>query len=98
MFHHHPDGLIIIRSGDKVYIDTVENFMADLGEDYPGLPDGYIGRYYEPGKSHYFTTGNTAYPQPLEWSEGNRYIENIDNLISAKELRKSAIDFRKTGQ
>lgn len=91
MFHHHPDGLIIIRSGDKVYIDTVENFMADLGEDYPGLPDGYIGRYYEPGKTHYLTTGDTAHPQEREWPEGDRYIADIERLLAAKEQREKGV-------
>lgn len=88
---HHLDGIIIIQSEGKMYSDTVENFRIDLGEDYPGLPGCYIGRYYMPGQSHYFTTGDTAYPQQREWPEGDRYIADIERLLAAKKRREKGI-------
>lgn len=92
LFHHH-DGFIRIVSDNKVYTDSIENFKVDLSAamdaEYPGLPDGHVGRYYVPGQSHYFTTGDTAHPQPREWSEGDLYIANIDAFIAAKEQRKN---------
>jgi hypothetical protein len=89
-FQHHPDGLIIIRkSAEEIYIDTIANFEADFGSAYSGLPDGYIGRYYEPGVTHQFTTGNAATPENLNWPEGDSYIAACDKLIEAKAIRKT---------
>jgi hypothetical protein len=90
-FQHHPDGFIIIRKlAEEIYIDTIANFEADYGQSYPGLPDGYIGRYYEPGVNHYLHTSDIAVPQDLTWAEGDRYIEAYDSLIAAKTARKAA--------
>lgn len=52
-FQHHPDGLIFIRIDDGIYMDLIANFEFDFGESYPGLPEGYIGKYYELEVSHY---------------------------------------------
>lgn len=90
-FQHHPDDWIIIRqSQNKVYSDTIANFEADYGSPCAGLPDGFIGRYYEPGVNHYITTGNTAIPQPLQWADGDRYIAAYDSLMAAKMAREAA--------
>ena len=65
-FQHHPDGYIFIRkSALEIYQDTVANFQIDFGSSYLGLLDGYIGRYYEPGVSHYLHTDENATPQDL---------------------------------
>lgn len=89
-FQHHPDGWIFIRTETGTYVDTIENFENDYGQSYSGLPDGFIGRYYEPGVNHYITTGSTAVPQPLQWSEGDQYIAAYDSLMAAKMAREAA--------
>jgi hypothetical protein len=97
-FQHHPDGLIFVRkSVSEIYQDTIANFRADLGSSYIGLPDGYIGRYYEPGKNHYLTTGDSAVPQGLSWSEGDTYITAYDKLITSKFAREAAANTAKNG-
>lgn len=73
-FQHYPDGWIYVRTDKGIYCDTIVNFEADFGQTYPGLPDGFIGRYYEPGVNHYWHTGDTALPQNLSWSEGDGYL------------------------
>ena len=82
-FQHHPDGWIIIRDKDKVYLDTVENFIADLGEDYIFLG---TERLYQPGVRH-FIDGNQ--PQALQWAEGDAHIAAIDQLLIAKDAREN---------
>jgi hypothetical protein len=89
-FQHHPDGWIIIKQAeDQFYFDTIGHFEADYGQAYPELPTGYIGRYYEPGVSHYITTGDTAASQPLQWLEGDRYIAAYDMLLASKKAREA---------
>lgn len=94
LFHHH-DGFIRIVSDNKVYTDSIENFKVDLSAamdaEYPGLPDGHVGRYYNPGQSHYLTTGDTARPLQREWPEGDRYIADIERLLAAKEQREKGV-------
>lgn len=89
-FQHHPDGKIFIRlAEDEAYCDTIANFEVDYGGHYAGLPDGFIGRYYEPDVNHYVHTDDTAVPQGLSWQEGNAYIEAYEQLIAAKADRES---------
>jgi hypothetical protein len=89
-FQHHPDGLIFVRkSASEIYQDVISNFQTDYGSTYPGLPDGYIGRYYEPGVDHYLHTDNTAYPQDLSWDTGDAYIAAYDKLVAAKAAREA---------
>ncbi len=90
-FQHHPDGWILIRTEVGTYMDTIANFELDYGQPYSELPDGYIGRYYEPGKSHYLSTGDTATPQDLSWLDGNAYIAAYEQLVAAKAARESAV-------
>jgi hypothetical protein len=90
-FHHHADGYIVIETEAGTYIDTVDNFTVDLGEPYSGIPAEYIGRWYEPGIDHHFYTSNTAFPQNLNWPEGDRYISQIDRLIAAKKQRENPL-------
>lgn len=88
-FQHHPDGWIFIRTDQGVYADAIANFEVDYGNPYTGLPEGFIGRYYEPGVNHYVHTDDTAVPQTLIWQEGNAYIEAYEQLIAAKAGRES---------
>jgi hypothetical protein len=86
LFQHH-DGFVRIVSYDLEYHDTVENFIIDLGQAYSGMPDGFITRIYKPNNQHYLSTGDTASPQDLLWSEGDFYISQIQNLIDRKNER-----------
>ena len=48
-----------------------------LEEGYQ-LPDGYIGRVYEPDIQHYLVKPDgSAEPQPLNWEEGNQYLQRV---------------------
>ena len=92
-FQHNPDGLIIVRKSEQeIYLDRITKFETDFGQSYPGLPDGYIGRYYEPGINHYLTTGDSATPQDLSWHEGDSYIAAYDRLMAAKAAREETTD------
>lgn len=90
-FQHHPDGLIFIRTDAGVYMDTIANFQTNLGQAYPCLLDGFIGRYYEPGINHYITTGDSATPQDLRWTDGDAYIAAYDTLMAAKAAREATV-------
>jgi hypothetical protein len=88
-FQHHPDGFIYVRKAKtEIYQDTITNFQTDYGSVYQGLPDGYIGRYYEPEVSHYLTTGNISVPQSLPWPEGERYIAAYQQLVANQNIRR----------
>lgn len=92
-FQHHPDGYIFVRKSDlEIYQDTIANFQTDYGSAYPGLPEGYIGRYYEPGVNHYLHSSDSATPQDLSWSEGDSYIAAYGSLMMAKASREAAYD------
>jgi hypothetical protein len=88
-FQHNADNLVIIIDEEKQYIDTVDNFVLDLGEDYSsGITEPNNQRYYEPGKSHWFSDGSNAKPQELSWGKGDYYISQIDRLIEFQQQRK----------
>jgi hypothetical protein len=89
-FQHHPDGYIFVRTSCGVYMDTIVDFQADYGQTYAGLPEEYIGRYYEPGVDHCLHTNDSATPQDLNWPEGNAYIAAYDLIIAAKAAREAA--------
>jgi hypothetical protein len=88
-FQQHPDGNIFVRTNSGVYSDTIANFQADYGQTYPGLPEGYIGRYYEPGVDHYLHTNDSAIPQNLNWREVDAYIAAYDSIVAAKAAREA---------
>ncbi len=75
-FHHHPDGLIYVRDGQTEYCDTVANFLTDSDRPYVGLPSGVIERFYDPGKTHYFSTGRNQANQNLSWEVGDTISPN----------------------
>ncbi len=87
-FQHHPDGYIFIRTSSGTYMDTIANFKKDYGGFYLDLPDGYIGRYYEPEICHHLTTGNNIVPQSLTWTEGDRFIAAYQQLVANQNIRK----------
>jgi hypothetical protein len=52
--HHHPDGMIFVRTKHGVYCDTPGNFAMDWkGEAFPHLPKGARERFYRQGKIHF---------------------------------------------
>lgn len=82
IFHHHPDGIVFIRTQAGTYADTVDNFISDLGAAYSF---GGTERIYEPGKRHIVDNQ----PQDLAWSEGDGYIAAFDALVTAKSAREN---------
>lgn len=90
-FHHHPDGIVYVRTASGVYADTPENFALDLGLSYRGLPTGYIERYYEPNVKHVLSNHLLSEPQPLVWEDGDFYIGKFNDLMTAKAAREAAL-------
>lgn len=86
-FHHHPDGLIYIRDDQTEYRDTVANFVSDSGRPYVGLPSGFIERFYDPGKTHYLSTGRNQANQNLTWEIGDTYIAELTQMLDAQHVR-----------
>ncbi len=86
-FHHHPDGLIYVRNGEVVYCDSVANLEEDSGRNYVGFPGGFIERYYDPGKTHYLSTGSSQTKQPLSWEIGDTYIAELADLFATQQNR-----------
>jgi hypothetical protein len=73
IFQHHPDGYIIV--GDVLL--PVDEFLV-YEPDYSGLPQGSIGRIYEPGVRHALTDGQKVTGGPLSWLEGDVYISKVE--------------------
>lgn len=90
IFQHHPDGWIYIRSTDKTYCDTPENFAADLGASYPGLPNGYISRIYDQGRRHVLSDGYNETAQQIPWADGDKYVVTLDTLLANQAAREEA--------
>ncbi len=89
IFQHHPDNLIYVRGTDKTYCDTPENFAADMGTSYPGLPNGYIGRIYDQEKRHVLSDGMNETVQEIPWAEGDIYIAALDSLLERQYQRQN---------
>lgn len=78
MVQQTPDGHVIVRSGERVYVDTPANFALDFGEAAPVLPPGAVDRIYEQGVRHPCSDGVTIVGVgDVPWSAGDRYIANI---------------------
>lgn len=89
-FHHHPDGLIIIRESQAIlYSEAVENFVLDLGRPYTGLLAGFNERYYDPKKTHYLSDGKNQHNQSLTWEVGDTYLGALTDLQAAQASRKT---------
>jgi hypothetical protein len=80
-------GFVLIRSGNKEYLDTIENFKLDSGEDFESLPNGIIGRSYIPREKHRIVDGIEAIQLPLPWEYGDSLFPRVASLIAAKEAR-----------
>ncbi len=90
-FHHHPDGLIYIRTDSGIYVDTIANFVLDSEQSYDNLPGIYIERYYEPGITHKLKTDSSESPQSLSWSIGDNHIANFDTVVANKQTRLNPV-------
>lgn len=90
-FHHHPDGLIFLRTDQGVYSGTPEQFAEDFGEAAPALPPNCDERIYEPGARHALKNrqGMVA-GGPRKWDFGDRAIAAISILLQKKADREAA--------
>lgn len=70
MFIHHPDNLIIVNG-----VSIPLSVFLLLEPDYEGLPEGNISRIYNPNVKHSVSTGSLETPLPLQWENGDNYIE-----------------------
>jgi hypothetical protein len=91
VFHHRLDGFVYIQTDQGYYCDLPEKFELDLGQSYPGLPEGYgyKERIYEPGVRHVLNTGDRSDCQDLSWQLGDFYLSQYSQLITAKKIRTS---------
>jgi hypothetical protein len=92
MVQQTPDGLVAVRSGDQVYLDSAAHFALDYGEPAPTLPAGAVDSVYEPGKRHVYTDGVTVVAGgAMPWPDGDRYIAGVTAAIAAQKARIAAI-------
>lgn len=86
-FHHHPDGLIYVRTALAEYADTPENFARDYGAPVPALPEGERERIYTQGDRHVICGkyGDTALEMP--WPEGDAIIAAAATLVDRAAAR-----------
>ena len=85
----HSDGTIFVRTDTGIYGDTLENFALDFGEAAPSLPEGYIGRIYEPNVRHAISNGESVIGGPLPFDFGDLAIGAIAALLAAKAARET---------
>lgn len=87
--HQHPDGLIFVRVGPSVYMDTPANLNADFGVVFPELPKGAIERIYVPEVRHVISSDVTVISGgAMPWVLGDTLIANISVGLAAQAVRK----------
>jgi len=90
-FHHHPDGLIYLRTEAATYVEDLPGFAADAAAC--GLPPydtdlgGFRERRYEPGAFHRLYTADSQFPAPADWPAGDAYLAAVDALVLAQAAR-----------
>jgi hypothetical protein len=84
-FRHHPDGLIYI--GSLVY--PLEQFLID--EPEYSLPDGIIGREYDPLNFHRLFNGTSQLDGGMPWADGDEYLSNEAAYRTAYDSRINAL-------
>jgi len=91
-FHHHPDDKIFVRTDTGVYRATVAEFATDITtlslSSYPGLPEEYDERFYDPAGKHELKNRKTAFPQSSPWALGDEYISNYADLKAEQDERE----------
>ncbi|MGE5476573.1 MAG: hypothetical protein ACM3Q1_07965 [Bacteroidales bacterium] len=89
-FHHHPDGVIYLRSDAGIYAASPEDFSADLAAcglpPYAGLPAGFRERRYLPGILHAVYSADSQ-DGGGDWPEGERYLAAQPQLMAAAARR-----------
>ncbi|HEX7126429.1 MAG TPA: hypothetical protein VF406_11775 [Thermodesulfobacteriota bacterium] len=93
-FHHHPDGLIVVRGDAGVYGADLATFAADctaLGlPAYEGVPVGMRERRYTPGQRHTLHDATSQYGAAIPWPAGDAYCTALPDLLAAQAARESA--------
>ena len=88
LFHHHPDGLIRIESGEDAYTETVGQFQKDLlslGQDvYEDLPETIRERRYDNGR-HTLYSKDSQFTGEEPWLAGDLFIALLPELMALKE-------------
>ena len=95
-YHHHPDGLVYVRTPSAEYVDTVENFALDagsIGMPAPSLPPGIAERLYDnapEGGRHALIDpkGNHIDSGARPWAEGDSAITAVAVLREAQAKRQ----------
>ena len=87
-----------VHSKNSVTINDEYRFSLDLFkklEPNYSLPEGMILRKYIQGNVHYVTTGYMEIVQPLDWSDGDRYIDRLGELLYLEQHEKIKEEERK---
>lgn len=92
-FHHHPDGIIYVRTEAAVYAASLAEFGEDLAAcglpPYVGLPPGYRERRYSPGVIRALYTADSQHADE-DWTDGDAYLAAANALVAARTLRLAA--------
>lgn len=94
-FHHHPDGIIILRGEDGavLYAEPLAQFQADLREigarPYEGLPAGARERRWEPRRHLIVAEGGLPEDGPADWP-GGVYLAAAEALAARSRFREEA--------
>jgi hypothetical protein len=87
--HQHPDGHLIVRNDDKVYIDTAENFKDDFKVQLPPMPIGIDERIYHQGVRHALITKNSVVDGgPMPWPVGDNLFNKINSALQKQKKRE----------
>jgi len=90
--HLHPDQFVIVRvNGVSVYVETFENFALDFGAPVENPSAPWIERLYIPNVMNRLGDGKTQETTVEVWVQGDEIINNLNQLIEAKELRTAPI-------
>lgn len=86
--HQHPDGHLIVRNDDKVYIDNAENFKDDFKVELPPMPIGIDERIYHQGVRHALITKNSVVDGgPMPWPVGDNLFNKINAALNKQKKR-----------
>lgn len=92
IFHHHPDGLIILQAEGFRYMDTVENFTLDYSQPYAGLPENIKEfRHVEGGASYYITDKGVQIASDMDMAFVRGAVENLQNILNNQQRRLAEI-------
>jgi hypothetical protein len=86
--HQHPDGHLIVRNDDKVYIDNAENFKDDFKVELPPMPIGIDERLYHQGVRHALYAKNSVVDGgPMPWPVGDNLFNKINAALQKQKKR-----------